>query len=284
MDFLDKVIFLDNLDQIKKFRLKTDSMYFDQDRVKEGISSIALRKVGELFLSLKCSGPRVVPLKLFYCESFTVLDLRFDNEQVLDKSPLSDKTLAMQVFSNCPLLEDLYMSNVSWKGLDVICFTLPRLKFFNIGGFGREGIENILDDSSVLPRSYHSFRNLVSFEVNVIYHGQIKSLFDTILQFSPNLTSLIFHQLFTYDKVGEDALPLNIVPHCLLLCLKEMEVAKLFLEIARVLQTITLGSASHQLEYLNKKKPTAKEVEDANDKVLEQLRAFSWASADCVVM
>ncbi|KAI3897033.1 hypothetical protein MKX03_015857, partial [Papaver bracteatum] len=140
MDFLDKVIFLNNLDHIKKFCLETDSMYFDQDRVKEWIELIALGKIQELFLSIKCSGPRVVPLTLFYCQSLTVLDLRFENQQVLDQSPLlkicfqrlkklrlsfihfKDKRLAMLVFSNCPVLEDLYMSNVSWKGLDVICF------------------------------------------------------------------------------------------------------------------------------------------------------------------
>ncbi|XP_026408644.1 FBD-associated F-box protein At5g22730-like [Papaver somniferum] len=153
----------------------------------------------------------------------------------------------------------------------------------------------ILDDSSVLPRSFHMFRNLVSFEVDIIHYGQIKSLFDIILQFSPNLTSLIFRQLFTYDKVGEDALSLNIVPRCLLFCLKsiefqnfsghpgEIEVVNIFLENARVLLLITLGSSSHRLEYMNKKKSTAKEVEDANHKILEQLLPFSWASADCMV-
>ncbi|KAI3965661.1 hypothetical protein MKX01_010618 [Papaver californicum] len=142
----------------------------------------------------------------------------------------------------------------------------------------------ILDDSSVLPSRYHTFRNLASFEVDVVYYGQIGLLFDIILQFSPNLTSLIFHQL-----------PFNIVPRCLLIslksiefrkfygCPKEMEVVKLFLESARVLQTVTIGSSSHHLEHLNKKKPTAKEVEDANDIILEQLQAFSWASADCAV-
>ncbi|XP_026411071.1 F-box protein At1g60400-like [Papaver somniferum] len=153
----------------------------------------------------------------------------------------------------------------------------------------------ILDDSSVLPRSFHMFRNLVSFEVDIMYYGQIKSLFDTIPQFSPNLTLPVFLQLFAYDKVGEDALSLNIVPRCLLLCLKsieirsfyghpgEIEVVKLFLENARVLHLITLGSSSHRLVYMNKKKPTAEEIEDANHKILEQLLPFSWASADCMV-
>ncbi|KAI3898569.1 hypothetical protein MKW92_042237 [Papaver armeniacum] len=388
MDFLDKVLFLDNLAHVKKFRLKTDSMYFDQDRVKKWINSIVMRDVEELILYIKCSGPRVVPLELFYCESLTVLDLRFQNRQVLDQSSLSlisfqrlkrlrlsfiefkDKTLAMQVFSNCPVLEDLCMSSVSWKGLDVICLALPQLKFFTIRGFGRESIENvkvkfetpnllsltwldhipkefivdsfpclveagiryniaegytqsrydslykfvqkvshvkhlmvshtyfrpkILDDSSVLPRSYHTFSNLVSFEVDVIYYGQIGLLFDIILQFSPNLASLIFHKLFWFHELHEDVLPFNIVPSCLLISLKsiefrkfygcpeEMEVVKLFVESARVLQTITLGSSSHHLEHLNKKKPTAEEVEDANDIILEQLQTFSWASADCSV-
>ncbi|MCL7038090.1 hypothetical protein MKW94_019025, partial [Papaver nudicaule] len=52
----------------------------------------------------------------------------------------------------------------------------------------------ILDDSSILPRSYYTFRNLVIFEVDVIYYGQIRLLFDIILQYTPNLTSLIIHQ------------------------------------------------------------------------------------------
>ncbi|KAI3842403.1 hypothetical protein MKW92_022577 [Papaver armeniacum] len=384
MDFLDKVIFLDELDHVKNFCLETDSMYFNQDRVKEWINSIARRNVEKLFLFVKCSGPRVVPLELFYCESLTMLHLWFINTQVLDQSPLSkpicfprlenlrlsniefkDKTLAMQLFSNCPVLEDLYMGNVSWKGLDVICFALPRLKFFHIGSYQKDCIKNvkvkfdtpnllslkwfdyvpkefivdsfpflveagtgytesrydsvynfiekvshvkhlrfsnmyfhpkILDGSSVLPRSYHSFRNLVSFRVDIIHYGQIRSLFERILQFSPNLTSLTFHQLYSFHNVDEDALlPYNMTPPCLLLCLKsieflkfygcpkEMEVVELFLKNAKVLQTVTLGSSSHHLEYLNKKKPTDKEVEDANGKILEKLQAFSWASSDCVV-
>ncbi|KAI3907716.1 hypothetical protein MKW92_001644 [Papaver armeniacum] len=388
MHFLDKVLFLDNLAHIKKLCLKTDSKYFDQDRVKKWIISIVMHDVEELILSIKCSGPGVVPLELFNCESLTVLDLQFENKQVIDQSPLSpisfqrlkilrlsfiefkDERLAVQVFSNCPVLEDLHMSKVSWKGLDVLCFALPCLKFFGIAFCGRKCIENvkvkfdtpnllslmwfdflpeefivdsfpclveagirynfsegytksryeslhkfvekvshvkhlmvshtyfypkILDDSSLLPRSFHMFRNLVSFEVDIIYYGQIKSLFDTILQFSPNLTSLVFRQLFAYDKVGEDALSLNTVPRCLLLCLKfiefrnfnghpgEIEVVKLFLENAKVLQLITFESSSRRLEYMNKKKPTSEEVEDANHKILEQLLPFSWASARCMV-
>ncbi|MCL7044667.1 hypothetical protein MKW94_024866 [Papaver nudicaule] len=262
------------------------------------------------------------------------------------------------------------MYKVSWKGLDVICFALPQLKFFEIASGGRESIENVkvkfetpnllsltwggylpkefivdsfpvlveadicygfaegyaksrydslckftekvshvkhltvsdtyflpkvLDDSSVLPKSYHTFLNLTCLDVAFIDYGKIGSLFDIILQYSPNLTSLIFRQIMMYQEVGYDPLPLNIMPRCLLLSLKsvefhkfdghpkEMEVVQLFLESARVLQTMTLGSLSYHLEELNKKKPTAKEVDDANNEILEQLQAFSWASADCVV-
>ncbi|KAI3897042.1 hypothetical protein MKX03_015866 [Papaver bracteatum] len=425
MDFLDKVIFSDKLDDLKKFCLKTDSMYFDQDRVKEWINSIVRRNVEKLVLSIKCSGPRVVPLELFYCESLTILDLRFQNKQVLDQPPLSTynrlryeykarrisklfycesltildlrfqnkqvldqpplstfsfpklKRLRLsfihfkdKFFSNCPVLD-----HTTPTGLDVICFELPRLKFFDFCGFGRsfgrECIENVKvkfdtpnllyltwfdylpeefivvdsfpslveagirysfsegytesrydsfynfveklshvkhlmisdtylrpkidDDLSFIPRSYPSFRNLVSLEVGVIYYSQIGSLYDIVLQHSPNLTSLSFHKLFSSPEVVENPLPLNIVPSCLLLCLKyiefqnfdgnpqEMEVVKLFLESAQVLQKITLESSSYNLEYLNKKKPTAEEVEDADNKILEQLQAFSWASSDCVV-
>ncbi|KAI3897041.1 hypothetical protein MKX03_015865 [Papaver bracteatum] len=360
MDSLNKLFFFDKLDHIKKFYLKTDSMYFDQDRVKEWINSIALRKVQELFFSIKCS--IVVPLQLFYCESLTVLDFRFDNQQKLRLSFIhfKDKTLAMQLFSNCPVLEDLYMSNVSWKGLDVICFAMPQLKFFEIGGSVREGIENvkvkfdtpnlltltwfdylpeefivvdsfpclveagirynfargytksrydslfnfvekashvkhlmvshtyfcrkILEGPNDLPKSYHNFHNLVSFEVDVIYYNQIGLLYDIVLQRSPNLTSLIFHQLVLSPVEVDNPFPVNIVPRCLLLCLEsiefrkfhghrqEIEVVKLFLEGALVLQKITLGSSSHRLEYMIKRKPTTEEVEDANGKILEKLK------------
>ncbi|KAI3836747.1 hypothetical protein MKW92_023711 [Papaver armeniacum] len=379
MEFLDKVIFSDKLNDINKFRLETDSMYFDQDRTKEWINSIVSRNIEKLVLYIKCSGPRVVPLELFYCESLTILDLRFQNKQVLDQSPLSKisfprlKRLRLSFFSNCPVLEVLDMSNVSWKGLDVIFFALPRLKYFNvwIWGFGKECNENvkvkfdtpnllsltwfdhlpeefivvdsfpclveacllfsfaegytesrydslynfvekmphvkhltvsdtyfhpeILDDSSAIPRSYPSFRNLVSLELTILYHSQIGLLYNVILQVSPNLTSLIFDKLYSSPEDVENPLLVNIVPRCLLLCLEsiefrefhghpqEMEVVKLFLESARVLQRLTLGSSSNHLEYLNEKKPTAKEVEDANGKILEQLQAFSWASSDCVV-
>lgn len=65
MHFLDKVLFLDNLAHIKKFCLKTDSKYFDQDRVKKWIISIVMHAVEEIILSIKCSGPGVIPLELF---------------------------------------------------------------------------------------------------------------------------------------------------------------------------------------------------------------------------
>ncbi|RZC87867.1 hypothetical protein C5167_029778, partial [Papaver somniferum] len=108
----------------------------------------------------------------------------------------------------------------------------------------------IIDDSSAIPRSYPSFRNLVSLEVTVLYHSQIGLLYDVILQVSPNLTSLIFDKSIEFREFHGHP--------------QEMEVVKLFLESARVLQRMTLGSSSNHLEYLNEKKPTAKEVEDAN--------------------
>ncbi|MCL7037516.1 hypothetical protein MKW94_003162, partial [Papaver nudicaule] len=162
----------------------------------------------------------------------------------------------------------------------------------------------VLVDSSVLPRSYHTFRNVVSFRVNIMYYGHIGLLFDTLLQTLPNLTYLIFHQLSTYRIAGQETLPLNLepLPRCLLVSLKSIEfqkfncypkevhVVELFLKSARVLRRITLGRATSYYsgtKYMDRKKLTPKELEDAADKfrdrILERLQAFPRASADCLV-
>ncbi|KAI3844140.1 hypothetical protein MKW92_032034, partial [Papaver armeniacum] len=91
---------------------------------------------------------------------------------------------------------------------------------------------------------------------------------------------------------NKDALAVDVVPHCFLMNLKsikfqnfegqrnELDLVKLFLQNAGVLQTVTIEISSNSLVNSKKKTHTAKDVEDFNKKIMRQLTKFKWASTD----
>ncbi|XP_026400360.1 F-box/LRR-repeat protein At4g14096-like [Papaver somniferum] len=155
-------------------------------------------------------------------------------------------------------------------------------------------ISESLELAGVLSISFPTFINLITLEVSFIKTQQVKSLF-SFLRFSPNLESLVFGRVCYGDEVNEDAFTLDVVPHCLLMNLKsikfqyfegqlkELDLVQLFLQNARVLQTVIIEISSDHFVSSDKKKHSAKDVEDLNMKIMEQLLKYKWASTDCVI-
>ncbi|RZC71883.1 hypothetical protein C5167_035111 [Papaver somniferum] len=149
-----------------------------------------------------------------------------------------------------------------------------------------------LELAGVLCTRFPTF-NLITLEVSFIKTQLVKPLF-TFLQFSPNLESLVFNGVCR-DKVNDEALTLDGVPRCLLMHLKsikfryyngqlkELDLVQLFLQNARVLQTVIIEISSDHFVNSDKKKHTAEDVEDFNKKIMEQLLKYKWASADCAI-
>ncbi|XP_026390863.1 FBD-associated F-box protein At5g27750-like [Papaver somniferum] len=121
-----------------------------------------------------------------------------------------------------------------------------------------------LELAGVLSASFPTFNNLNTLEVSFIKTRLVKPLF-TFLQFSPNLESLVFSGVCG-DKINEDAFTLDVVPHCLLMNLKsikfqyfkgqlkELDLVQLFLQNARVLQTVIIEISSDHFVNSDKKK------------------------------
>ncbi|KAI3925540.1 hypothetical protein MKW92_047967 [Papaver armeniacum] len=173
------------------------------------------------------------------------------------------------------------------EGMDVVLKFLNKLSNVNrlrVTGYIFEDLET----ASLLSTSLLAFTNLITLEVSIIKPEQVRPLF-TFLQFSPNLESLIFGEVLIIDKANKDALAVDVVPHSLLMNLKsikfqnfkgqrnELDLVKLFLQNAGVLQTVTIEI------YSKKNTHTAKDVEDFNKKIMRQFLKFKWASTDCLV-
>ncbi|KAI3947300.1 hypothetical protein MKW98_030886 [Papaver atlanticum] len=163
---------------------------------------------------------------------------------------------------------------------------LSNVKHLKLSGL----IFQNLKMANVQPSSFLTFINLITLEVCFIKTWQVRSLF-TFLHFSPNLESLVFSGVCC--PYNGDALTLDVVPHCLLMHLnsiefqdfkgqlKELDLVKLFLQNAGVLQTVIIGISSDLSVDSDKKK--RKDVEDFNKKIMEQLLNYKWASTDCVI-
>ncbi|KAI3933681.1 hypothetical protein MKW92_047605 [Papaver armeniacum] len=188
-----------------------------------------------------------------------------------------------------PSLVDVDIHNM-YNDPSVPIDVIPKFvkKFSNVKHLKLSG--NISEMADVLSTTFPTFTNLITLEVSLINTRQVKSLF-SFLKFTPNLESLVLGSV-CYVKVNEDALTLDVVPHCLLVHLKsitfryfegqfqELDMVQLFLQNARVLQTVNI-----EIFFVNSKKktPTTKDVEDLNKKIMEQLLKYKWASTDCVI-
>ncbi|XP_026416084.1 putative F-box/FBD/LRR-repeat protein At5g22670 [Papaver somniferum] len=134
----------------------------------------------------------------------------------------------------------------------------------------------ILKRANVLSTSFPTFGNLIRLEVDDI---QMKTLLN-FLELSPNLESLVINEVEYMG--GENVSTFKVVPQCLVVSLKSIEIRKFtgYLEMVkfvlkhgRVLQTVIID------DY----KTEAKWVEASNKSLMTMLRRTPWASAGCVI-
>ncbi|KAI3871375.1 hypothetical protein MKW92_017296 [Papaver armeniacum] len=381
MDFMDRVLLLRNMSDIKKFCLTCNGEYFNDQRIKGWITTAIQCRVEELIVC-RCGyvgeSSDIIPVDLYTCESLTLLDIEFFDDtlylpqliyfprlKILRLSEISfcNEKFTQQLFSGCPVLEELSLRYCSWKRVSLISSTLkvltlvgclricawfgavtkidaPNLMSITINDVLGESLvvdsfpslvdadihriyseeddgvdvipnfvkklSNIkhlklsgtvfqnLELANALSASFPTFINLTTMEVSVIKTQQVGSFF-TFLQFSPNLESLVFSGVCCRDEVSEDVLTLDVVPHCLLVRLKsikfqnfkgelkELDLVQLFLQNAKLLQTVSIDISSQSFVNSEKRQHTAKDVEDFNERIMERLLKCKWASVDCVV-
>ncbi|KAI3847742.1 hypothetical protein MKX03_001376 [Papaver bracteatum] len=96
---------------------------------------------------------------LFTCESLNTLDFQFAEQDGLDLPEsislprlkilrltnivYDDEKLTGKLFSSCPLLEELCLTDCSWQNFYFICVSAPRLKSFTLTGCLRSNMEDV---------------------------------------------------------------------------------------------------------------------------------------------
>ncbi|KAI3885795.1 hypothetical protein MKX03_022170 [Papaver bracteatum] len=145
MNFLDTVLFVHEKPKIQKFVL-TVSDSFDETRVNRWFRTVIKRKVEELVLSMTPKEPFIFPLSFFTCVSLVVLDLEythilnlpntisFPRIKILRLAYITfvNENLTGELFSNCPILEELSLFQCDFEDFKVLCIMSPTLKCLSI--------------------------------------------------------------------------------------------------------------------------------------------------------
>ncbi|KAI3864219.1 hypothetical protein MKW92_044207 [Papaver armeniacum] len=145
MNFLDTVLFVHEKPKIQKFIL-TVSESFDETRVNRWFRTVIKRKVEELVLSMIPDKPFIFPLSFFTCDSLVVLDLEYDGILNLPNTisfprikilrlayiTFVNENLTGELFSNCPILEELSLFVCDFENFKVLCIMSPTLKRLSI--------------------------------------------------------------------------------------------------------------------------------------------------------
>ncbi|KAI3968363.1 hypothetical protein MKW92_042687 [Papaver armeniacum] len=154
MDFVDRLLILRNMSTIHKFCFVCDreNCHFDPVRVMEWIATAIKCKVEEVILSMGCPAD-MLPDSLFTSESLIKLDIYFPDDTVYYEAMLSfpksisfprlrilrlsgivflDEISVQQLFSSCPLLEDLCLADCFWNKINLLRISAPALKHFTL--------------------------------------------------------------------------------------------------------------------------------------------------------
>ncbi|OVA09207.1 F-box domain [Macleaya cordata] len=232
--------FHDDMPNIKKLYLEIDE-YFDESRVKELISTVIRRNVEELNLCVYSEVYSLFPPCFFTCESLTTLDLNmiveldlpnsisFPRLKILKLTHITfvDESSTQQFFSNCPVLEELILSECRWVDMNVVSISAPALKCLCITGPSSYGLNDCgieIYAPSVLSLLYEdcvakdyvlrSFSSLVDAEIDFLSIWETRReigcratkllgglsnvklliLSGNAFEISPNLESLVFAQ------------------------------------------------------------------------------------------
>lgn len=134
------------MSHMRKFYLKCDESS-NGFRINSWISAVISRKVEELILILEADEPDEIPPSLFTYGSLVSLELQlpslylrlpncisFPRLKVLRLFGINfgDDLLTEQLFSSCPILEDLIMRDCTWLYMENLCISAPALKRLEI--------------------------------------------------------------------------------------------------------------------------------------------------------
>ncbi|KAI3890383.1 hypothetical protein MKX03_028205 [Papaver bracteatum] len=241
-----------------------------------------MRKVEELVLFIITSG-KPFTLSFFTCDSLIMLNLEyygilnlpntisFPRLKILRLTSIDfvNENLTGELFSNCPILEELKFFDCRFQDLKVLCitsFTLKRLSIIDTSrhwqilkfittGITRKYMLLIyielfrkLSNVKLLKMSGSSFQGLSA--ANILFADL--PTFGNLL--SPNLESIVFSK-GVHGDLGNDNWTVNSLPQYSLSNLKsvvmqnfigyerELDVVKFFLANAGVLQTMTITTS-----------------------------------------
>ncbi|XP_026437740.1 F-box/LRR-repeat protein At3g59200-like [Papaver somniferum] len=160
MDFVDRILVQRNMLNINKFSL--DCGFFDHKRVNAWITTAIKCGVEEFIFSGCFSYPsngKMIPDSLFTCETLTTLDFQIEEQNRLDlPGSISlprlkilrltnfmyyDEKLAAKLFSSCPVLEELRLTDCGLLNFDFICVSAPILKSFTLISCLRSNMEGV---------------------------------------------------------------------------------------------------------------------------------------------
>lgn len=145
MNFVERALVLRSSD-IQKFSLLFE-VCSDTSRVNTWISSVIRHRVQELHLYLdSITETFLLPHCLFSCESLRILELWmshfmklpsficFSNLKILTLQFVlfPDQHSTQQLFSGCPVLEEIKLVDCDWANVGGICISAPMLKTLSI--------------------------------------------------------------------------------------------------------------------------------------------------------
>ncbi|MED6173871.1 hypothetical protein PIB30_063724 [Stylosanthes scabra] len=154
--FVTRLLVACNCSNLKKFSLSCN-VGKDANLVNEWLCGFLNPKIEELSLQFEeIQEPLIFPNQLFTCATLTKfrLDMRhvfklpssihFQCLQTLTLSNIifPDTSSTQQLFSGCPALEVLFLTDCNWKNVQDVCIYSPLLRKIHIW----ENEEDILDD------------------------------------------------------------------------------------------------------------------------------------------
>ncbi|KAI3853185.1 hypothetical protein MKX03_037414 [Papaver bracteatum] len=228
MDFVDRVLVLRSMLNIKAFCLDCETGYFDHKRVNAWITTAIKCEVQEFIFSGCSSYPRngkMIPDSVFTCETLTMLDFQFIEQDGLDLPEtisLPRLKISGKLFSSCPVLEELCLTDCSWQDFYFIRVSAPRLRSFTLIGCKRSNMEYIkvkIDAPNLLSFTFcdklvedfvvDSFPLLQDADLYYNY-GDIESRFRPISKFITKLCNVKVLKISgayfeVYSQAGESA-------------------------------------------------------------------------------
>lgn len=175
LDGIGDVLVSQFMFDMKKLRLSF-RVFFDASRVHAWLVYAILSKVQEVDLCLFVEEPFVMPQMFFISTSLTVLKIEMNSVLQLPRNIslpclkalclslviFSCTELTQNLFSNCPVLEDLALVDCEWFFLRSLIISIPTLKTLKMAELPCFGSTDIINDCQI--KIY--CENLVSFKYN----------------------------------------------------------------------------------------------------------------------